>query len=97
MSKYLAIKSCATDTDGKSISGHCESDIFPIERIMNFGFNYDHDGYSLTVQVNDDEYNYYFSEVFSEYRREEIVKNYINFLEDTERMLFSLDLTRYQG
>jgi hypothetical protein len=64
---------------------------------MNFGFNYDHDGYSLTVQVNDDEYNYYFSEVFSEYRREEIVKNYINFLEDTERMLFSLDLTRYQG
>ena len=97
MNKYLYIESYALGDDDKILKEHRESDVFPVERITYFGINYDTDGYSLTVVVNDDSYEYWFSDKFTNKHKDEIVNKYIDFLEDAERLTGYIDLTRYQG
>lgn len=97
MTKYLYIESYAVDDDDKILKDHRESDVFPVERITYFGINYDTDGYSLTVSVNDDSYEYWFADKFTNKHKDEIVNKYIDFLENAEQRTVYLDLTRYQG
>ena len=96
MAKYLYIESYAVDDDDKILKEHRESDVFPVERITYFGINYDTDEYSLTVIVNDDSYEYCFSGKFTDRDKDDIVKRYIDLLEDAERQTVYIDLTHYQ-
>ncbi len=96
MSKYLYIESYAVDDDDKILKDHRESDVFPVERITYFGINYDTDGYSLTVIVNDDTYEYWFADKFTNRDKDDIVKRYIDFLKDGEQRTVYIDLTHYQ-
>lgn len=96
MNKYLYIESYAVGDDGKILKEHQESDVFPVERVTYFGINYDTDGYSLTVIVNDDTYEYCFSGEFTNRDKDDIVKRYIDFLKDGEQRTVYIDLTHYQ-